>query len=351
MYNAGLLLNLRSILRVAFVSLSVLCVPLPLYALEEDFRVDVSVQADKAAPQIIWETLKPVIRFQINNDKERTFIELAGKIQKKDVNLILNTVKVTRNPQGKFILRFDVNSPARTAQFESVDEKGSVHTFVLDIKFPQWDLYQRMLSADNLRTPWRISPGLSYTSLSYNQTFVHPISESNITAKLGLQYFITPSVWDIGFSGYYTLMNLTSTPSTLKLQFLGINGRVGYTLTPKLSRFKVRLMSGWYYLTTISTARIGFQNVGGPLLFPTFDYVISEQRSVGFYLKYAPMVGGVSSASLSNAEIAGGASYSFPLEPYLQTFHVNLDVSSLNLTVGAAAVQTTTFNLGIGTSF
>ena len=167
--------------------------------------------------------------------------------------------------------------------------------------------------------------------------------------------------WSLGFSGFTTLLPLNSilyvsgagVAEAISIRFLGLNLRVGYDTSWLPNPWNLQLAAGWYLNTTfVQNNRFGYEWVNGPQLYPQLSYRLDEQRSVGGYLKFSPVMAGPSSVlSLSrNFEVATGLHYLFPVS-WIGNRSISIAVDFAHLAIQPDAVRvisnSTSLNLGM----
>jgi len=197
--------------------------------------------------------------------------------------------------------------------------------------------------------PWNFQLGTGLTLVSYTETAVPNYSGMLLTVKGSVGYAFPKSDWDLGVTGYGTVLPLSETPAGTGVKFVGANVRVGKALYRNQS-LRIGLHGGAYWTTMfVSSQTLGFQNLMGPQIFPTVSMALPEQRAVRGYIKFAAIGQGLSLQSVSNQELALGAAYDWRL--WGQRSSVSLDLSKLHFTVGVSEITSVTSSLGLSVSF
>ena len=196
----------------------------------------------------------------------------------------------------------------------------------------------------------RYSAGMGGTLLSFRQQNVVPFNQFAWTVKGGINYRLVPDHFDLSCSGFMNLLPIDSqSPAGFKIQYIGLNGRIGWTVLGSPSPFRITINAGLYYNTSISA--VGFTNMIGTQLYPEFIYVFKNGHSLLLYGKISPALGRPLSVS-DNREVATGIHYSFPISPS-NRMSVGMDISQLNLSVANPSdwASTNTYSISSGISF
>lgn len=271
---------------------------------------------------------------------------LRGKYQQQKWTLAYEGRKVTQKPDGSFAIAVQAPRDTGTFRLSAISPTGTVETqtFTIQIRSTNVSSSSKRIS---------VVPGLSITHINFHESYAGgegTYSGTVLTAKLAANYLILPPNWDIGVSAYVTAAQLSSNFDG-KARFFGFNFRGGYTIPQIRSPWKLTLMAGFYYVTTtFSMPLYGFQDMSGPQLFPVIRRDFSRGRSASAYLKYSPVSDGWKKfLSLSNCELAVGASYSWPA--FGKTpLSITMDFSTINLTLPQDfdyAAKDTTMSLGV----
>jgi len=200
---------------------------------------------------------------------------------------------------------------------------------------------------------WRFMLGAGGTVLSFRQQNVVPFNEDALTLKGGFTYRLAPDLWDLGVSSFFNALAFDSkSVAGYKIQYLGVNVRIGYHLIRAPSALRININTGIYYNTSLST--VGFLDMYGPQLYPEVIYIFPNGHSLLLYAKYSPAISPHHDFfTNSNREVATGMHYSFPISP-TNGMSVGVDVSQLNLSVVSQDgnwASTNTYSLSTGISF
>ena len=285
---------------------------------------------------------------------ESIVVESAGNLQHTDIRGFfkskvirgtLNAKPLFIKKDGTFDIHFGFTGDTKTFIITATDSKNNIYRMHYQI-VPYDSRDERVPSSSN----WRFSLGTGITRLNYNQTNAFPFHEYAVTVKGSVLYRLIPEALDCSLSSFYNVAALnTSSPAGFKLQYLGVNARLGYHLIEAPSSIRVNINGGFYYNTSFST--IGFANMYGPQLYPEFIYVLDNGNSIMLYAKFSPALSQAKSLSFTeNREIATGMHYSFPISRVLR-MSVGLDISAFNLSVPGNTASTSTYSLSTGISF
>ena len=207
----------------------------------------------------------------------------------------------------------------------------------------------------------QFSVSLGYVYNTYQSQFASGGQHSVMAKVSAIARSESFERWSLGFSGFSTVLPLSTiryvsgagVAEATSIYFLGLNLRVGYDTTWLPSPWSLQLATGWYVNTTfVKNNRFGYEWVNGPQLYPQWSYRLDEQRSIGGYLKFSPVMAGPSSVlSLTrNFEAATGLNYLFPAS-WLgnRTASIAVDFAHLSLQPDALKVfsNSTSFNLGL----
>jgi hypothetical protein len=195
-----------------------------------------------------------------------------------------------------------------------------------------------------------IFPGIGYSSITTQQNGISDYQTTALTAKLAFNYRLKPNVWDLGFSGFGTVYQFTQS-SSIRVRYLGLNARVGYLFQPSDADLFISLYGGWYYASMLVDGnQFGFQNVGGPQIYPAIRYALSNDHVLTGYFKYSPIASSFALMTLSSREIAAGIGYVF-LFPNEKSISIQFDFSDLNMVMAESTVKTKSYTLGVQYGF
>ena len=286
----------------------------------------------------------------VESDSLQQFTHIQGRFKEKVLQATLNARPFVVNPDGTFDIHFAFTGKLKTFILTVIDMKNKVYR--MQYKITGKD-HQEVFVETKIIQRWRFSAGTGLTLISYRQQNVTPFSEKAVTVKGSVSYRLVPEKVDLGFSSFYNVVPFGSTSTKgFKMQYLGLNGRIGYNLIGAPSHFRVNINGGIYYNTSFST--IGFGNMMGPQLYPEFIYVFKNGNSLLLYGKFSPAFSISNSFSFSdNREAAAGLHYGFPISisGFSSRMSVGVDVSQLKLSVPPDWGCTNTYSLSTGFSF
>jgi hypothetical protein len=189
---------------------------------------------------------------------------------------------------------------------------------------------------------------LGYSSIEYRETGHRDYSMTALTAKAAYQRALGARGWGASASGYLTALPLGRNRADSTMRFLGLNLRFGYTVPGVRAPWKLSLNTGLYYTTTLVTNNaFGFTNMFGPQLYPTLQRLVGRKDVVGAYLKFSPMMDGLSFFGLANRELAAGLSWTRPL-PRERFLSASVDYAAFRLDYSRINIQSNSFSLSLG---
>jgi hypothetical protein len=288
-------------------------------------------------------------QLQIEGSGKLHFTNISGRFRSKVIDATFNSKEITLKEDGSFELPFGFPLDAKTFTITAIDEKQKLFRAVY--KIIPIDLDEKVYQpAPPPLKRLRYSAGLGLTSLSFRQKNVASFSQMAATVKASGSYRLVPDQYDLGVSAFFNLVPFSSnSPAGYKIQYLGINARIGRPIIKAPSKIRLNLNAGIYYNTSVSS--IGFTNMIGPQLYPEAIYLFNNGNSLLAYAKYSPALSNSLSISFKeNRELAMGFHYSFQL---LQKHRVSigLDLSQLNLNIDSDWASTNTYSLSAGYSF
>lgn len=350
-----------------FRSLFILTLLLPLTLIRPAFAQQA---ASSTEPEIIWngkieeEKSSPnasIPFLQFNSDTIRVegtstlhYTRISGKFSEKVRDATLNSKEIPVHADGSFEIPLGFPLDARTFTITAIDSRQKVFRAkfkITPLDLPEQKSVQRT-EPDTVVVVKRLrySAGTGLTLLSFRQRNVTPFSQMAATVKFSGSYRLVPDKYDLGVSAFFNLIPFSSnSPDGYKIQYLGINARIGRQIIKAPSKFRFNVNAGLYYNTSVST--VGFTNMLGPQLYPEGIWMFDNGNSLLGYAKYSPALSNSFSLSLSsNREVAMGLHYSFQ---FLQKHRVSVgfDLSQLSLKTDTDWASTNTYSLTAGYSF
>ncbi len=283
-------------------------------------------------------------------DGSRFVAVVTGKFTTPYWTLLLGRDVIPLDNDGKFEAKVPIIDNTSTAVFVGVGPLGEIERQVMVIYADMAGLNLKAEKSQTDLTAPQMNVGLGFSNLSYSETgttsnpLLNPsgnyslkYSEIVLTAKFGLTKRFEDSNWVFGLTSYLNLFPISKNqPETVR--FLGVNLRAGYTIPKIQDPWRLTIYGGFYYITMLTTqnanvngGNFGFQNVGGPQLYPVLTRALPGNKTISAYLKYSPISDDLSFQGGSH-EIAGGLIYSMPYGDS-HTLALTLDISSLSLTV------------------
>ncbi len=309
------------------------------------------IEEDKSSPSngIPFLTLDQN-EIQVEGTSTIQFSQISGQFSEKVIQATFNSKDMPIKEDGKFEIHFGFPLESKSFTITVIDTRQKV--FRAKYKIIPLNLDEKSLKPAVPVKRFRYSAGAGVTLLSFRQKNLVPFSQMAATIKASGTYRLVPDKYDLGLSAFYNLVPFASTsPAGYKIQYLGINGRIGTGLIKAPSPLRVNLNAGFYYNTSVSD--VGFTNMYGPQLYPEMIYVFNNGNSILVYGKFSPALSNSLSISLSNnREVAMGSHFSFKLNDK-HRLSVGIDISQLNLLVDKSTdwASTNTYSLSAGLAF
>jgi hypothetical protein len=276
-------------------------------------------------------------------------VELQGKFLNKYSTLIWERYKILDPPfstsEGsrsdlipqEFSFSVPLKGVSTFVTLVAVDYFGRERHEDLVITYPG---YGKRFNPNSRRVPASTGPiptsrayslAVGYTSISYQETNIISLSQTALTAKGSFQTKIS-SNWSIALGSYFNALALTTDSGQNTLQFLGVNGRIGYSLPWVPQPWKVSLMGGMYYMTSFAkpSNQFGFNNMMGPQIYPQIQYQFANRDSFYIYGKYSPISRGGFDFTFASTEIAAGGGYNYATSNG-QAISFSIDYAQVNL--------------------
>jgi hypothetical protein len=298
---------------------------------------------------------KVVSRIVVNPKTKKRMLELwaiaLGQLETRGWNLVWDekdSAPIDASPDTGFIRAVRVKGHSSAFHLTAVGPKGEAVTETWTVSFD--DFSAAVQTARSGRPPARFSwsGGLGVSSISYLQTSVPDFSQLGLTAKVGVNYRFVPSRWDLGLSTYLTALPLSSNLAGTKARFVGVNFRVGYATPWLRGPWHLSLQAGGYYASMfVSGSEFGYRNLSGPQVFPAITRTLARGDLLQGYFKFSPVTDGTQLLSLSNRELAVGASY-VQVTRAKRHLVYSLDWSQLHFGTSGSEISSTSISLGLG---
>ena len=193
------------------------------------------------------------------------------------------------------------------------------------------------------------SLGLTYSSL--RQSNGRSLAQTLLTFKGTYSYVFAPPRWDLGVGMFFSLVPITSNIPNTWARFLGLNLRLGYSI-PLSPRWTLGLVTGTYYTTMFvsKTAKVGFENLMGPQIYPTLRYQLNKNVTFASYFKISAVGSQFQLHGIDDRELATGFSY-IRNTANGRPMIMSLDFSSLQATISNVTISSKSASLGIGVGF
>jgi hypothetical protein len=279
-------------------------------------------------------------------------IELKIRFASRGRALLWEDRVISRQKTDPIVVEETITIPLKTARtplrFFGIDLQGGITEQPMIIATENW----RPCSEETLKG-WHqrsFAFSLGASALNYRETFSPDLNQWGLTGKASWSYAIVPGKWDFMLSGYLTLLALASNQPGVDIRFLGVNGRVGYTLPWFSNPWTVRLMGGAYYTTTlVRNSPIGFTNMTGPQIYPVVRRSLKTPvgSSLSFYGKYSPIFSGLG-LDFRSFELATGGSWELPIGRS-RSFSINVDFARLQIEIDKLfLIESNSLSLSVG---
>jgi hypothetical protein len=285
-------------------------------------------------------------------DEIRTAVNLRGHYQRRGWVLFWNNKRVACDGRGDFVIQVPIRDgeargelKARSVNQVAVrDVQQAEQREKIDLHFPEWKAFQAQ-RLDKDRRDYMFVPSLGLTQSHYSQTHVGQASESALSASFLFLYPLKLPSWTFGGSMNLTVLPFSKSGTNTPLRFLGANLRAGYVLPGFREPWRLGLAAGLYYTTMlIPKGKYGYQNLGGPQLYPTIRRMLWNGDSLSAYLKYSPVTDAHTLLSFANREIAAGWSWTHPLSD-LRSLVIALDYSQMKFSNSSSSITTSSLTL------
>lgn len=276
-----------------------------------------------------------------SSGKTETYVQILGTFKRPFWTLLHQRKMIRVSPTGDFTIEVPVSSKSELIlEVMAIGPGGDIEQERITLKSEKPESEAPEVPEVKEKR-FSLGPGIGVSLLNFHQTSFGTLREWGITAKLSGDY---PMFERSSFGGsvFYTAFLLSSVPAGYQLRFFGANLRMSYEF-PSSSRWRIRTLGGIYYTTSISKpTKFGYRSLAGPQIMQWLGYVSDSNRVLGFYVKVSPVVSGFSFPSLSNSEVALGASYQ------VQRINISLDISALHFQVKNQIIDSTSASLGLG---
>lgn len=248
----------------------------------------------------------------------------------------------------------EIKGPETRIRLLSVDAYGKVKFENATIHFDRWPKFAaRGRESEKKERKSVIVPSLGLTHLTYKQSLVQDLAQTSLTFKVAYNTSLSSaSKWELGLTGFGTVIPLSSNLQGVSLRTLGLNARVGRPVLGLSSPWRLRFFGGGYYTTTTAQGEnFGYSNLFGLQFYPVLSRVLNNGNMASVYLKYAAINDEARIFSkLSNREIAAGFSYLF-MKGSLSRISLSLDWAQLQARVQTWDISAMSTSLSIGYSF
>jgi len=322
-----------------------------------EYRLKLVLDPAQAIPRLRWDlspaTQGPILEIEKNTQNEVTyFVTLKGTYLGHDSSLLYLNQRVPTNSQGIFAIKVPVVGEKQEFSVLEVDSLGDVKAQQSELLFPEWKALMEPAPHTLPKKNYSLSPGIGFTTISYQQSGWPGLVEFVLTGKLSADYSLGDH-WDIGANLFGTVLPLFANPAGNTIQFFGGNLKTGYKVSlSSQNAWVLKILAGYYFSTTVaSTSGIGYQNVQGPELYPSLTYHFSNGKAAWLYFKFSPVMNSISFLDLSSFETAVGGGFLFLPMGKGRGLGATLDVASLKLLFTGRSIVSTSYTLGINFRF
>ncbi len=297
------------------------------------------------------------------------FAVIEGSYTREEWSLLYETQRI-KISKGVFKVEIPLSGERTEFDLVAVGPKGNLERETYAIEFEEFIDVQKDPSAGP-RKYLNLSAGAGLTYILYrddrgdsSSPDLTSVNELALTVKAQANYWLKYGVWDLGVSTYATVLPVlssgqarassSSTAEVLskpKINFLGVNARVGYKLSTVRSPWSLTLAAGMYFTTMYNSTKFtssgqgfGFTNMAGPQIYPILRKELNAGRFWSAYLKFSPVSQNLGLQSLSSYELAGGGAYGMPLGKSKSPLSLTADFSRAQLKLFTDRGTTTTLD-------
>ncbi|HTL13300.1 MAG TPA: hypothetical protein VL588_12480, partial [Bdellovibrionota bacterium] len=228
-------------------------------ALGDEIKVEATLLAP-TRPRISgldWGARELFFEREGNSARMVPLVKIRGRFHRAGWTLMAGSQVLTLDANENFQINVEQISEITRVVVLALGPRGEVETERVLVSCAP-DIW-RYLKDPTARTPHLLSitAGLGATFLSYSENPRNVrLQEFALTPKAGATYPLIRGVLDVGGSLYFNVLSLSHTPASLNsATFLGINGRVGYTLPLTWAGATWKVMGGWYIWTMRTAGR------------------------------------------------------------------------------------------------
>ncbi len=193
-----------------------------------------------------------------------------------------------------------------------------------------------------------IDLAMGVSSLNYSDSARFNNSALVLTPKFNYLRALNTK-WSLGLNTFFTAFHLTESAPGTQFRVFGANGRIGKRFYVSEGGWELFVFFGGYYITSFSAIpTIGFKNMAGPQVYPTFRKSIGTEELVYFYGKFSPIINTTStfSPTFTSYEMAiGGGWKTRKLGFGLMTY--GLDYSNLHIVFAGNSIDIHALTLGL----
>ncbi len=347
---------------------------LPVYGVEyasasssEEWQVTLtrSQVANEKVKKLVWDAEEFSIDFQKVGFEVKPVVNLTGKFTREDWGLVWDKEHLidpkTNQTEFSFVITLTeektplqlvaVGPKEEVEMDDQLVELGEIETEKITLEVKDWEKLKQELEKQRVKR-YSIMAALGLTSLTYQETGTdskYPTYNMiGLTAKGSYQYLLVPQRWDFVASSFFTVLPIMDNLTNISGRFFGLNLRAGYTVPYVKDPWKLMVLGGLYYTTTIvSSNEFGFKHMTGPQIYPLVQRTLNNGDLVSAYFKFSPVASGFGLLSLSSREIAFGGGFTHWLNNG-HPLHLLLDFSNIQISIENQKSTATTFTLSSG---
>jgi hypothetical protein len=244
--------------------------------------------------------------FVVRERRDLVFLVLRGRYTPpgEGARLLVDSKKIQLKPDNTFAYLLNMTDSKQILEFTAVDSFGKIQTESIEVEFKNYESYFKQILLNSKKRLY-ITAGLGLSSVSYTQTNVNSVSQINLDFDLMARYNFKSLPLDISSTTSVTAATLNSNTAT-PMRFVNFDALIGYAFRFIEEPWRLSLLGGFYYLTTISSSTsIGYGDISGFRLYPVLRKKLRSGSQIMFFFKYSPIYG----QDAENNDMAIGSYY------------------------------------------
>ncbi len=298
----------------------------------------------------------------VRNVSVGTFaVQFSGFFERPDWDLYLSNYKIALKENGEFSILVPIDMNYFKAVFSARGPNGEREHEIVKVSLNHFfsEKNQTLKTRSWMEKESRnlsMNLGVGSTYLSYQQTDLPRVSETNLSTKIDFIYALDPGVSTLEAGLFSSLLSLNNSPLAGNgLLNWGADVRYGREFLFNEGTWAMYLFGGFYGLGTFGTDNVGYSGVYGPEVFPAVRYTFQNGSMIGGYAKYSPILSGFGFLNFENAHLSAGLNY------YLKPFRegilrgiplgVSLEASRLKMNVLRGDIVSTSYTASLNLLF